>query len=116
MSATETIPTLQQVKQNLVFYNLWTDVHEISLSTETVLKGTPNNKLLGDEVEEGQPEIVLPVQIDEAVSPRRLNSVFEELQLQHGVRPKRLVLGIVNDEGTVVYYFVHDGVAKPKKN
>lgn len=31
-------------------------------------------------------------------------------------RPKRLTLALVNDDGTITYYFVHDGAIKPRRN
>lgn len=40
-------------------------------------------------------------------------------QLQEGdvqQRKKRLVMGIVSGDSTVVYYIVHDGIVKPKQN
>lgn len=107
--------TLHQVKQNLLFYTLWTEVHEISLPGGTVLSGKPHNKLLGDDMEQGL-EIVLPARIGEEVTPKRLNTIFNDMQQAQGTRPKRLIIGIVNDDSTVVYYFIHDGLVKPKKN
>jgi tRNA-splicing endonuclease subunit Sen15 len=103
------------VKQNLLFYTLWTRVQEISLPSGTVLSGKPHNKLLGDDTEQGL-EIVLPARIGEEVSPKRLNTIFNDMQQAQGTRPKRLIIGIVNDDSTVVYYFIHDGLVKPKKN
>lgn len=108
--------TIDQVKQNLLHYSLWTQVEVIALPGETVLSGVPKNQLLGDEMEESRTEIVLPTVLNEPVSPSRLNKVFQGLQELHGSRPKRIILGIVNDDSTVVYYIVHDGLAKPKKN
>ncbi|CEP21239.1 unnamed protein product [Cyberlindnera jadinii] len=111
---------LHQVKQNLLFYSLWTDVKEVPLKEETVLSGIPKNHLLGDDEEEGnqggvpapiKPEFVLPIMLGEQLTPSRLSTVFEQLH-----SPKRLVAGVVNDDGTVVYYIVHNGIAKPKKN
>jgi len=32
------------------------------------------------------------------------------------IRKKRLLLAVVSDDSTVVYYFVHDGIVKPRQN
>lgn len=106
---------IHQVKENLLFHNLWTEVSEIQLSKEALLTGKPKEKLLADE-EKNEYEIVLPIKLTSELSVRRLNNIFNELELLKGSRPKRILAGIVNDDSTVVYYFVHDGVYKPKKN
>jgi tRNA-splicing endonuclease subunit Sen15, fungi type len=31
-------------------------------------------------------------------------------------QPKRVVMAILDDDSTVVYYIVHDGVVKPRQN
>lgn len=106
-----------QVKQNLLYYNLWTQVTEVELPSSTLLKGIPKEPLLNDETHDiPTQELVFPVSIEEKVTPRRLETVFNEMQSHSGTRPKRIVIGIVNDDSTVVYYFIHDGVYKPKKN
>lgn len=51
--------------------------------------------------------------------PRQENQkntkTIDSLPLLFG-RPARIILAIVSDDGTIVYYFVHDGLVKPKKN
>lgn len=106
---------VNQVKENLLYQNLWTQVTEIQLSNETLLQGKPKEKLLNDEKEQSI-EIVLPIKLSSELTVRRLNSIFHELEITLNKRPKRILVGIVNDDSTVVYYFIHDGVYKPKKN
>ncbi|CCH44864.1 tRNA-splicing endonuclease subunit [Wickerhamomyces ciferrii] len=105
------IPLVDQVQQNLLFQQLWTQVTPIKLSNITILQGFPKEKLISDDETNLNKEFVLPIKLKDEITPNMLDQVFKELQ---GV--KRLVLGIVNDDGTVVYYIVHDGVYKPKKN
>ena len=31
-------------------------------------------------------------------------------------QPKRLLLAILDDDSTIVYYIVHDGLVKPRQN
>jgi tRNA-splicing endonuclease subunit Sen15 len=128
---------LTQVKENLLFYNLWTEVSEIHISNLSLLEGIPKEPLLTDETEEpskrednlyidssedqvvrksNKKEVVLPYRLDENLTPKQLKSIFDELEQVQGQRQRRIIIGIVNDDSTVVYYFIHDGVYKPKKN
>lgn len=106
---------VDQVKQNLLFYNLWTDVSEIQLNNDTLLQGKPKEKLLNDE-ELNNHEIVLPIKISTKLTVNKLDGLFKDLEIKLSQRPKRIVVGIINDDSTIVYYFIHDGVYKPKKN
>ena len=42
-----------------------------------------------------------------------LDRIFAELC---DTSTKRILLAIVNDDGTTVFYYVHKGIHKPKKN
>ena len=48
----------------------------------------------------------------------RLDNSEEAPSLEAGTkkRKKRLVMGIVSGDSTVVYYIVHDGIVKPRQN
>lgn len=48
----------------------------------------------------------------------RLDNSEETPSLEAGTkkRKKRLVMGIVSGDSTVVYYIVHDGIVKPRQN
>lgn len=106
---------VDQVKQNLLFYNLWTDVSEVQLTNDILLQGKPKEKLLNDE-EINNHEIVLPINLSTKLTVSKLDSLFKELEVKLSTRPKRIVVGIINEDSTIVYYFIHDGVYKPKKN
>jgi tRNA-splicing endonuclease subunit Sen15 len=81
-------------------------------------------------------EWVLPTQIQENWSLAKFSAVFDALdvvppskteevkeddssvghQWRGKNRQKRLLLATLNDDSTVVYYIVHDGIVKPRQN
>ncbi|KAK8076573.1 hypothetical protein PG994_003845 [Apiospora phragmitis] len=67
------------------------------------------------------PEIewVVPMHLNEKFTLKQLAEVFDSLELPEPLaegRCKRLLMAIVHDDSTVVYYFVHDGIVKPRQN
>lgn len=105
----------QTVQTNLVHYNKWTDVDAVVCGEYTFLKGNPPEKL--DERDTpGQPEWVVPLAMtDQNVSTSEIDKWFCNIALV-AARPARVTLALVNTDGTVVYYFVHDGIVKPRQN
>jgi tRNA-splicing endonuclease subunit Sen15 len=70
-----------------------------------------------------QHEYVLPVDLREKWSVRKMAEVFDAMpegywgvSAKGEIRKKRLLLAVVSDDSTVVYYFVHDGIVKPRQN
>lgn len=78
-----------------------------------------------------EPELewILPTRLNEKWSLRRLAEVFDAItsvppstttEQERPENPwrttKRVLLGTVDSDSTVVYYFVHDGVVKPRQN
>jgi len=70
-----------------------------------------------------QHEYVLPVDLREKWSVRKMAEVFDAMpegywgvNAKGEIRKKRLLLAVVSDDSTVVYYFVHDGIVKPRQN
>lgn len=77
---------------------------------------------------------MLPSQIQETWSLSKFAGVFDALETvppgegggegeqsvgwkwQGKNRQKRLLLGTVHDDSTVVYYLMHDGIVKPRQN
>lgn len=90
-------------------------IQETSLANvpTTVTTSTANETIIeyGPKV-----EFVYPIRIHEKVTMQFISKIFENIEEQISVRPKRVILGILGDDGTIVYYFVHDGIVKPKKN
>ncbi|KAI6091964.1 tRNA-splicing endonuclease subunit Sen15 [Hypoxylon rubiginosum] len=64
-------------------------------------------------------EWVLPTHVSEKWSLRSFASVFDSIPTQASTPPdraKRVLLATVHDDSTVVYYFMHDGIVKPRQN
>lgn len=65
---------------------------------------------------------MLPVNLREKWSLGKWAEVFDALpevgegETAPGGGNKRLTMGVVSDDSTVVYYVVHDGIVKPKQN
>lgn len=85
--------------------------------------------------QEPEYEWVLPVHVDEKWTLKRFAEVFdaiealppqaprEEAELgpsgkdwRGGDRLKRVLMAMVHDDSTVVYYIMHDGIVKPRQN
>lgn len=95
-------------------------------------------KALGDDiVQEPEYEWVLPVHLAEKLSLDAFAAIFdaidalppaakEEENLEHdcpkwrawrGVnRGKRVLMAVVEQDSTIVYYMMHDGIVKPRQN
>lgn len=128
------------VSENLEEQQLWKEVqiHTHSstgrLLPRPLVSGLPPRRLYlhpDDQIElikanstytdEGAPEVewVLPTHIDEKWTLKSFAEVFGALdapQPSRSDRPKRLVLGTLHDDSTVVYYLIHDGIVKPRQN
>ncbi|KAI1412885.1 tRNA-splicing endonuclease subunit Sen15 [Hypoxylon sp. FL1857] len=64
-------------------------------------------------------EWVLPTHLAEKWTLREFASVFDSIPSQTATaldRVKRVLLATVHDDSTVVYYFMHDGIVKPRQN
>ncbi|XXG96537.1 hypothetical protein Hte_002820 [Hypoxylon texense] len=64
-------------------------------------------------------EWVLPIHLSEKWSLRAFASVFDSMPPQVSAAPdrvKRVLLATVHNDSTVVYYFMHDGIVKPRQN
>ncbi|EOD52729.1 putative tRNA-splicing endonuclease subunit sen-15 protein [Neofusicoccum parvum] len=97
-----------------------------------LLKEEARRKKKGEQPEDPSPERewVLPSHLREKWSLRRMGEVFdaigevpplpEDVRVEDKVNrwrtTKRVMLGILEDDSTVVYYLVHDGLVKPRQN
>ncbi|KAJ1335254.1 tRNA-splicing endonuclease subunit Sen15 [Microdochium nivale] len=64
-------------------------------------------------------EWVLATHITDKWTLRSFASVFDSMpaSANHSeARPKRLLLSIVHDDSTIVFYLMHDGIVKPRQN
>lgn len=95
-------------------------------------------KALGENIsQESEYEWVLPVHLSEKMSLNAFAAVFDAVDalppaakavedLSDGCpqwkkwrgakRRKRVLMAVVHDDSTVVYYMMHDGVVKPRQN
>ncbi|KAL2104903.1 hypothetical protein VUR80DRAFT_9368 [Thermomyces stellatus] len=88
-----------------------------------------------DGTQEPEYEWVLPVHVDETWTMAKFAEVFDAIDVlpPHANLPaaelgpsgkdwrgkdrlKRVLMAIVHDDSTVVYYIVHDGIVKPRQN
>lgn len=113
---------IEQVKTNLEYYVLWQSVesHEILLDNNvglTIISGYPPQKLHNND-EPHLKEWVIPQTISsqKELQLSEINQWFKSVERLAGTRPKRVTIGLLNNDSTVVYYFIHDGIAKPKQN
>ncbi|KAK9236265.1 Sen15 protein-domain-containing protein [Lipomyces kononenkoae] len=122
-----------RVKRNLDLHHLWMDlsIHRVNLVTKesipflddgqiVLVLGRPPDKLYStdsyDEDDSPKQEWVLPVRTESKWSAKRWVSVFESLADYHGKAPERILMAMYTDDSTVVYYFIHWGLIKPRKN
>lgn len=85
--------------------------------------------------QEPEHEWVLPVHVDEKWTMARFAEVFDAIEVlpPHAAPPaaqpgpsgkdwrgkdrlKRVLMAMVHDDSTVVYYIMHDGIVKPRQN
>lgn len=113
----------EQVVTNLVHYNLWSNVkshiEEVKSPNDgpkfAILSGMPPEKLDQLDVERQREWVIAKLMDCQTCDMKEIELYFDAVgKLDH--RPKRLTLGLVNDDGTVTYYFIHDGLIKPRQN
>lgn len=105
------------VATNLVHHQLWRDVRELDLFEFEACIGTPPKKLHPEDTEI-QPEIVLVSYLKDQWSVARWAAAFKEFKIQLGLdeEPRRVVMAMITDDSTVVYYLVSNGLVAPRKN
>ncbi|KAK9448338.1 tRNA-splicing endonuclease subunit Sen15 [Limtongia smithiae] len=122
-----------RVKLNLDLHHLWTNLslHRVYVLNSDAfqflddgnivfVQGQPPDKLYAtDSTEEDgvQPmEWVLPVRTESTWSLRKWVAVFESLEAYQQSPVKRILMGLYTEDSTVVYYFVHNSLIKPRRN
>ncbi|KAI2612431.1 tRNA-splicing endonuclease subunit Sen15 [Hypoxylon fragiforme] len=131
------------VLDNLRYQHDWTDLQIIthspvdnSLLPRPLISGLPPHQLYlhpDDQIEmlksHQKPkdnvteaplvEWVLPTHLAEKWTLRSFASVFDSMPPQASTSPdraKRVLLATIHDDSTIVYYFMHDGIVKPRQN
>lgn len=106
----------QQVQTNLVHGNMWTEVRTHETASGVLVSGLPPTPLDSRDAPGSREWVVPRSYLEEPqLSVAEINSWFVELA-KLGTRPLRVTIAIVNDDGTIVYYFIYDGVVKPPQN
>lgn len=106
----------QQVHTNLVHYNKWSDVQFHGMESGVIVSGIPPTKLDSRDAPNSREWVVPRSYLEKPeLSVDEINTWFVELT-KLGSRPLRITIGIVSDDGTIVYYFIYDGVVKPPQN
>ncbi|KAJ4304317.1 putative tRNA-splicing endonuclease subunit tsp-1 [Collariella sp. IMI 366227] len=141
MASPDPITALTQVVlTNLEYQHDWTSLqtHTHPSLPRPLLYGLPPKRLyvhpdeqvaiIKAENEKGEPipqepevEWVLPLHLSEKWSPAQFAGVFDAIEAipPGGVirrRGKRILLATVQDDSTVTYYWIHDGLVKPRQN
>ncbi|KAK9780583.1 putative tRNA-splicing endonuclease subunit Sen15 [Seiridium cardinale] len=78
-----------------------------------------NNTMGGAAAQTPEVEWVLSTSLHETITLEFLSSIFDSMDRPANLpkgRAKRLLLAARHDDSTVVYYFVHDGIVKPRQN
>ncbi|CAI4344355.1 CQS_1a_G0010010.mRNA.1.CDS.1 [Saccharomyces cerevisiae] len=126
-----TTDIISLVKNNLLYFQMWTEVEilqdDLSWKGNSLrlLRGRPPHKLSNDVDTEHENSLSSPRPL-EFILPINMSQYKENfLTLEclsqtftHLCSPstERILLAIINDDGTIVYYFVYKGVRKPKRN
>ncbi|CAI4670402.1 BHH_G0040920.mRNA.1.CDS.1 [Saccharomyces cerevisiae] len=126
-----TTDIISLVKNNLLYFQMWTEVEilqdDLSWKGNSLrlLRGRPPHKLSNDVDTEHENSLSSPRPL-EFILPINMSQYKENfLTLEclsqtftHLCNPstERILLAIINDDGTIVYYFVYKGVRKPKRN
>ncbi|CAH6722893.1 tRNA-splicing endonuclease subunit Sen15p [[Candida] jaroonii] len=105
-----------KVKTNLQYQNLWTNVTIHQVSDLEIVSGIPPNKLSSVD-EENQVEWIIPKMFSQdKLSVSEIQNWFSKILELSGDIPRRITIAIINDDSTIVYYFIHNGITKPNQN
>jgi tRNA-splicing endonuclease subunit Sen15 len=111
----------KQVINNLNHHHLWTNLSSFPIRTTEseleICRGMPPEKLHPDDTQLSE-EYILPVRTEQKWTVRQWKEVFEGIRTatQSESVPRRVVMAMVTNDGTVVYYFINNGLVKPRKN
>lgn len=105
----------ETVKTNLLHFNHWTEVETVECRNMAVISGIPPERL--DERDPpSKKEWVVPRSMADVLVTNKEISLWFDSIASIEARPSRVTLALVNGDGTVVFYFVHDGIVKPRQN
>ena len=109
-----------RVKENLEWYNGWKNVETKKIRTR---ENTHTQVLCGSApAQTGNPnqdakQWIVPLEVSRQhqICVDDIDKWFQELgRISDGCKPSRIIVGLVGDDSTVVYYYIHEGVIKPR--
>lgn len=103
---------------NLVHQQFWSDVHALDVPGHQVCWGRPPKPLRLDDPLPLAREYVLVSYLNEKWTVERWASAFAAIKaaLNLDEEPKRLVMAMVADDSTVIYYIIYNGLVAPQRN
>lgn len=107
---------VRNVYMNMVHYLKWDDVQLMEFFDQESHEETKIILLTGintqnDQAENAEREYIYPVHISSTnVNNTLLKRIFRKISPKNWIH-----LGILSDDGTVVYYKLYNGLQKPKK-
>ncbi|ANB15703.1 hypothetical protein AWJ20_3342 [Sugiyamaella lignohabitans] len=110
-----------RVAENLVHQHLWTNLKSLNIraaeSNIVICTGVPPAKLHPDDYEISE-EYVLPVRTEQNWTVHQWACVFDGIKEATNAEasPRRVVMAMVTEDSTIVYYFVNNGLIRPRKN
>lgn len=64
-------------------------------------------------------EWALPLHVNEKATVKSMAAIFDSIEPVVPLAPgryKRVLLAVVHNDSTIVYYYMHDGIVKPRQN
>lgn len=120
LDITNSMSLSKDVQNNLLYQHLWTDVTEFDLNLKsgdvlTLCNGVPPEKLHPDD-DKVDVEYILPVKTENKWTISQWNDVFDSLGAKEGKAIRRIIMAMVTIDSTIVYYFINNGLIKPRKH
>lgn len=105
----------EQIRTNLVHQHLWTDVEIHVTKLTDLVHGTPPKTLHPDDTEI-RSEWLVPARSNDDWTIKQWDECFRAAEGVAGKDVDRMLMAIVDNDSTIVYYFVYKGLVKPRKN
>lgn len=108
---------METVAYNLVHQQLWTKVRTFAEEDYEFCHGKPPKKMHPDDPKILE-DYVLVSYTKDTWSVKDWANAFAILKRAESLseEPKRIIMAMITDDSTVVYYLIHNGLMKPKKN
>ncbi|CCE65942.1 hypothetical protein TPHA_0N01610 [Tetrapisispora phaffii CBS 4417] len=118
--------TVQLVRNNLVHNLSWSDVEVLEKSTFDdglalqVIRAQPSNEVSQDDAQDRNAdgfEYIVPIEMSQHLASWLTVKMMEDIFVKMlPLGTKRFIMAVVSDDGTVMFYYVYEGVHKPRRN